>query len=147
MWSVNTRPNFRSASGGRLWGFAVRSNGILAGMAVSCSGPRQQTRAAREIRCRPLRSREPRAALLAHVADAPDGLAAVVGDQQRAVARDGDAHRPPPHAAVARGEAGEKILVLAAGSILPVQRHPDHLVAGALGAVPGSVLGGEDVAP
>jgi len=57
----------------------------------------------------------------------------------------GDADRPPPHRGVADDEAGGEILVFA-GRHAVLDDHADHLVSGALAAIPRAVLGGEDVA-
>src|SRR4029078_12018936 len=78
-------------------------------------------------------------------ADPPDRIRCVIGHQQRAVPRDRDAHRPSPHLAVGRDEAGQKDLVIA-GRARPAHRHAKHAVAGAQRPVPRPVLGGEDVA-
>src|SRR5579859_4266295 len=43
-------------------------------------------------------------------------------------------------------EAGDEILVLAAGAAGLVQGHADHFVASANGTVPGTVFGGENIA-
>src|SRR6516165_6452859 len=84
--------------------------------------------------------------LPAPIGNSPDRAVAVLADEQRAVARDRDADRPSPHRAIVDHEAGDKILVLAGGHAI-AQPHADHLVAGALRSVPGTMIGGERVAP
>src|SRR5271165_5815505 len=79
------------------------------------------------------------------VGDSPDRAVAVLADQQRAVMRDGDPDRTTPDSAVADDEAGQEILVFT--SRLPIlEQDADHLVAGPLRAVPGTVEGGEGLA-
>ena len=87
-----------------------------------------------------------RVRLLSRVADPPDAIAAVVGDQQRAVRRDRDADRAAPDVPVVDDEAGHEVLVFAAGVAGLVQRDANQLVADADRAVPRAVFGGEDVA-
>ncbi len=53
--------------------------------------------------------------LLAGVADMPDGVGAVVGDEERSIPGDGDADGAAPDIAVRSGEAGEEVLVFAGG--------------------------------
>src|SRR5271165_2014600 len=79
------------------------------------------------------------------VGDAPDRAAAVFADEERAVPSNGDAHRAGPDISVADHEAGQEILVFA-GRLAVVQQSTDYLVPSPLGAVPGAVKGGEDVA-
>src|ERR1700724_1836804 len=81
----------------------------------------------------------------ASVHDAPDGVGAVVGYQQRAVGGYGDADRPAPHVSVVDGKAGDEVFVLATGAIGLVQRYADHFVSGADGAISGAMFGGENV--
>src|SRR5262245_6928656 len=81
----------------------------------------------------------------AAIGDPPDRAVAVLADQQRAVARDRNADRAAPHAAIVDNEAGQKILVLAGRRAAP-QQYANNLVAGPLGAVPRTVERGEDVA-
>src|SRR5678816_3931843 len=92
------------------------------------------------------RSTRGRCARLAGVADPPDRVRRIVADQQRTVRRDRHANRTAPYLAAIEHEPGEKILVLAARLSALVQRHADHFVASARGAVPGAVLGRENVA-
>src|SRR5438445_8056361 len=77
--------------------------------------------------------------------DAPDRAVAVFADEERAVLGDGDADRAGPDGSIVDHEAGQKILVFA-GRLATLQQYADDLVAGALGAVPGAVERGEDVA-
>src|SRR5262245_33099181 len=72
---------------------------------------------------------------------APDHPIAILGHQQRSVLRHRDAHRSSPHLLVADHKPRDEILVLA-GRLAVLHPDADHLVAGALGAVPGAVLGG-----
>src|SRR5579883_3303591 len=87
--------------------------------------------------------RTPGAKLRLRVAHPPDRTRAVVGDEQRTVAGHGNADRAAPDGAVVEHEAGEEILILAAGARSTVARHADHFVAGARRLVPRAVLGGE----
>ncbi len=75
----------------------------------------------------------------------PDGAAAVVGDVEAAVVAYGDADGPAPDLAVGGDEAGEEVVVLA-GGVAVFHGDEDDFVAGAVGAVPGAVLGGEGIA-
>src|SRR5581483_8893525 len=79
------------------------------------------------------------------VGDAPDGAAAVFADEERAVLRHRDAHRPAPDRFVRDDEAGHEVLVFA-GRLAVLEANPDDLVAGALAAVPGAVHGDEGIA-
>src|ERR1700719_3892561 len=67
----------------------------------------------------------------ARVTDAPDGVRAVIGYQQRSVLSYGDADRPPPHVSVVDYKSGHKIFILAAGPACLVQRYADHFISGA----------------
>src|SRR3954462_9525473 len=98
MWSVKTRPNFRSPSGGWLLGVVVRSNVILAAMPpIMLPSPRGgQGRSLMACAVGGRRSLgDGGLGLLASVslavADPPDRVGAVVADQQRAVT----GHRHP----------------------------------------------------
>src|SRR6185369_6007846 len=75
----------------------------------------------------------------------PDRAVAILRHQQGSVLRHGYAHRPPPHLRVTHHKPRDEILVLA-GRLAVLHPDTDHLVAGALRAVPGAVLGGEGVA-
>ncbi len=79
------------------------------------------------------------------VAHAPNGLRSVIRNQQRSIARHSNAYWPPPHLAVGRHESGHEIFVFPIRFAV-LQRHPDHLIPGALGLVPRSVLRGENIA-
>src|SRR5229473_4557831 len=72
----------------------------------------------------------------ARVADAPDGVRAVIGYQQRSVMSHGDADRPPPHVSVVDYKSGQKIFILAAGPGGLVQRYADHFIPGTHRFVP-----------
>ena len=63
---------------------------------------------------------------------APDGVADIVGHQQRALLVDGDADRPALRLALVVEEAGQDVLRLA-GGLAVRERHEDHLVAAARG--------------
>src|SRR5579871_4064852 len=67
--------------------------------------------------------------LLSYVADLPDGVRSIVADEQRAVVGNGYAHGTPPNIAAFSDKAGEEVLI-----------------AGALFAVPGAVLGSKGIA-
>src|ERR1700682_2822710 len=84
-------------------------------------------------------------ALSADVADPPDRVRAVVGHQQRAIERGGNAYGTAPYLTVREHESGQEVLVFSASLPGLVQRHADNLVAGANGLVPRAMLGGEDV--
>src|SRR5271156_4417810 len=81
----------------------------------------------------------------ADVSDVPDRARTVVGDEQAAVLGDGAAYGSAPHLAVFCDETGEKVLEASIG-MAAVHRDADDLIAGAVGAVPGAVFGGEGVA-
>src|SRR6266481_7855211 len=82
----------------------------------------------------------------ARVADPPDGIRAVIGDKQRAIRGHGDADGASPDVAVVYYKPGDEVLVLAAGTAGLVHGDANHFIAGADGAVPGAVFGGEDIA-
>src|SRR5579862_6115374 len=84
-------------------------------------------------------------ASLSDVADAPDRLRSVVADHQCAVVRDGDADRTSPDLAIGGHETGDEILVFA-GGLSVLDGHANDLISGARFAVPGAVLGGENLA-
>src|SRR6185312_2499429 len=79
------------------------------------------------------------------VAYAPNGFRTVVGDHERAIGCDRDAHGPAPHRAIGVDETRNEILVLALG-VPVIERHANDFISRARGAVPGTVLGGEYVA-
>src|SRR3984893_8855034 len=81
----------------------------------------------------------------ARIADAPDGVRAVIGYQQRSVLSHGDADRPSPHVSIVDHKSGQKIFVLATGPGCLVQRYTDHFISGAHRTVPRTVLGCENV--
>src|SRR5258707_712365 len=64
----------------------------------------------------------------ARVADAPDGVRAVIGYEQRSVLSYGDADRPSPHISIVNHKSGQKIFILAAGPGCMVQRYADHFI-------------------
>src|SRR3954469_12399876 len=76
-----------------------------------------------------------------HARPPPDRAVAVFGDQERAVLGDRNSDRPPPDLGVIDNEARHEIFVLA-GRLAVLHPDTDHLVAGALRAIPGAVLGG-----
>src|SRR5438105_9899955 len=83
--------------------------------------------------------------LLARVTDSPNRIRSIVGDEQRTIAAHGNTDRASPDIAVVGCEAGQEVLIFSCGSSL-LERHPDHFIARALVAVPGAMLGSEDVA-
>ena len=84
--------------------------------------------------------------LFAGVGDVPDGAGGVVGDVEGAVGAGSDADGASPDFAIGEDEAGEEVLIVAGGVAGLVERDADDFIAGAGGAVPGAVFGGEDVA-
>ena len=78
------------------------------------------------------------------VRHAPDGIGSVICYVERAVAAYRDAYWAAPNFAVLRYEAGQEIVVLAGGFAVWRWDH-DHFIAGALRAIPGTVLGREDI--
>src|SRR6185436_20604785 len=70
---------------------------------------------------------------------APDDVADIVGDHQRALGVDGDADRPAVGFAVRTEEAGQHVDRHPLRPPIP-ERHEDHLVAGGRIAVPRTVL-------
>src|SRR5579875_865218 len=88
------------------------------------------------------RSRLRRRCMRVAIGNAPDRARAVVADQQGAVMRDRDRHRPSPHLAPGRDETGHEVLRIAPGNA-PENRYEDDLVAGKLTAIPRAVLAHE----
>src|SRR6516225_6690597 len=86
------------------------------------------------------------ALLLSNVDNPPDGVRAIIGDQQGTVRRHGYANWSAPNVPILNDKSGHKILVRAAGAAALVHGDADHLVARAHGAVPRAMLGGENVA-
>ncbi len=74
----------------------------------------------------------------------PDGAAAVVGYVEAAVGAYGYAYGAAPDLAVGGYEAGEEVVVFA-GGVAVLHGDDDDFVAGAVGAVPAAVLGGEGI--
>ena len=70
------------------------------------------------------------------VANAPDGVRAVIRYQQRSVLRHGDADGPSPDATVVDHKPGHKIFVLAAGPARLMSRYADDFISGAYRSVP-----------
>src|SRR4029077_8877771 len=70
----------------------------------------------------------------------------VVGNEERAVERDGDADRAAPNVTVVHDESSHEIFVFAGGVTGLVQGHANEFVSDADGFVPGSVLRGENIA-
>src|SRR6516225_9394787 len=81
----------------------------------------------------------------AGIGDAPDRAAAVLGNEQGAIPVDGHTDRPAPHRTVVDDKAGGEILVFA-GRHTIFHNHANNFVAGALGEIPRTMLGGKDVA-
>src|SRR5216683_244565 len=77
--------------------------------------------------------------------DPPYGTAGIFRNQQCPVLVDGDADRAAPDFGIVDHEAGGEILVFARRRAVP-HRYADDLVAGAFGAIPRAVLGGENTA-
>src|SRR5580693_6228334 len=75
----------------------------------------------------------------------PYGTAGIFRNQQCPVLVDGDADRAAPDLRIIDHEAGGEILVFARRRAV-LHRHADDLVAGAFGAIPRAVLGGENIA-
>src|ERR1700683_286882 len=86
----------------------------------------------------------PYLALLAHIADPPDGLRSVVRDVHRTVLGDRDAHWPAPCRSIGSHESSQEVLIHTAG-MAGVPGPADYSQPGALGAVPRAVLGCEQV--
>src|SRR5258706_2937206 len=81
----------------------------------------------------------------AAMGDGPGRAVAVLADEERAVVRDRDPDGTRPDGVVVHDKAGHEILVLAARNAI-FKAHTDHLVAGALRAVPRAVLGRKRIA-
>lgn len=74
---------------------------------------------------------------LSHVTHPPDRIVPIFAEEQAAVFRHRDSHRPTPNVTIRRDESGYKIFVIAArfaGSF--VDRDANDLITGAPGAVP-----------
>ena len=80
--------------------------------------------------------------LPADVTHAPYAVGPVVGEDQRAVCRYGNANWPAPNFPVLDDESGDEILVLP-GCFSVSQRDADDFVPRALSPIPGAVLGGK----
>src|SRR5579862_7073004 len=74
--------------------------------------------------------------------DAPDRVAAVVGNEERAVLRDGDTHGSSPRVALGGHEARHEVHVFARWLVVAEGQVYD-LVAGSLRAIPRAVHGDE----
>src|SRR5580704_17176895 len=83
---------------------------------------------------------------LSRVDDAPDGFRAVIGDKQRAILGNRDAHGASPNVAIVHDEARHEIFVFAACVTSLMQGHANDLIAHADRAIPRAVFGSEDVA-
>ena len=73
------------------------------------------------------------------VRNAPDGPVAVFGDKQRAVLCDGKSRGTAPYLFIRDDKAGHEILILTGRFAVLIEEQTDHFVAGADGAVPGTV--------
>src|ERR1700733_7797695 len=82
---------------------------------------------------------------LTRIGNPPYGIAGIFGNQQCPVLVDRDANRAAPDLRIIDHEAGGEILVFA-GRRAVLHRYTDDLVAGAFGAIPRAVLGGENIA-
>src|SRR6185437_1853614 len=83
--------------------------------------------------------------LLAGVDDVPHAARAVIGDEERAVRCDRDTNGTAPDLAVFGDKAIEEVVILAGGMAV-LHGDEDDIVAGAVLAVPGAMLGGEGTA-
>ncbi len=94
----------------------------------------------------PFRSAHPllagRRCFCSRVAHPPDGVRAVVGDQQRSIFGHGDADRPTPHLAAGENEAGEEVFIFSC-SLAALHGKGDHFIAAARIPVPRTMLGRE----
>src|SRR5262249_30206713 len=81
----------------------------------------------------------------ATIGHAPDRAISVLADEERAVMRDRDPDRARPNGRVVHHKARHEVLVFA-GRNPVLQEHADHLVAGALRAIPRAVLGRKRIA-
>src|SRR5579863_2668661 len=79
------------------------------------------------------------------VRDAPDRAVAVFRDEQRAVVRDRHADGTSPYLGIVDDKTDHEIFVFAGWNAV-LRPDADHLVAGAPGPVPRSMLGGETIA-
>src|ERR1039458_4942215 len=75
----------------------------------------------------------------------PDGLGAVVGAEEGSVVSLGYANRAAPYGAVRQHESSQEVFVFA-GGVAIMHGQTNNFITGALGSVPGAVLGGESVA-
>src|ERR1700686_3657720 len=82
---------------------------------------------------------------LTGIGNPPYGTAGIFRDQQCPVLIDGDADRAAPDLRIVDHEAGGEIFVFARRRAV-FHQYTDDLVAGAFGAIPGAVLGGENIA-
>src|SRR2546430_1950146 len=80
------------------------------------------------------------------VADAPNGVGAVVSDKQRAVGRDSKANRASPHVFVVDDESSHEVLVFAGGMSGLMQGNANKFVAHANRPIPGAVLSSKNFA-
>src|SRR6266700_6332197 len=84
--------------------------------------------------------------LLSGVANPPNGLGAVVGNQQRAIRSDRNADGAPPNVSIIHDESGHEILIFPARVTALMQRYSNHFISHADRSIPGSMLGGENIA-
>src|SRR3954471_13298862 len=82
--------------------------------------------------------------LFAGVDDVPDGVGAVVRDEEGAILGFCNTDGATPDVPVADGEAGEEVFVLASGMAV-LHGQANDFIAGALGAVPGAVFACEAI--
>src|SRR5580692_5192199 len=80
---------------------------------------------------------------LSRIGNPPYGTAGIFRNQQCPVLIDGHADRAAPDLRIVDHEAGGEILVFARRRTV-MHRYADDLVAGAFGAIPRAVLGGEN---
>ena len=83
---------------------------------------------------------------LSCVTDSPDGFRAVIGDKQRAILGNSDAHRASPNVAIVHDESRHEIFVFASCVTSLMQGHANDLIAHADRAIPRAMFGSEDVA-
>src|ERR1700758_1989291 len=83
--------------------------------------------------------------LFSGVDDVPERARAVVGDEERTVRSDGDADGTTPDLTVLGDEAVEEVVGFAVG-VAVLHGDEDDVVAGAVLAVPGAMLGSEGAA-
>ena len=72
----------------------------------------------------------------AGIADAPDGVRAIIRHQQRPVLGHGYADGPSPDVPIVDHKSGHKIFVLAAGPARLMSRHANDFISGAHRSVP-----------